>query len=163
MEFNWQTWFLSAWEDSRRLTNRVARALAGADALDRSMVEGMRPFRAMMLEIYRVEQWCVRGLAHEQWGFPPLPEGLNAGPLEDVFTFGQGIREETRRLWPTIPDEAFTRLRPSPDPYIPEGSAIGRLTYALENEIHHRGQGYVYLRLLGQEPPAFHRRGEEEG
>ncbi|MFD1732208.1 DinB family protein [Deinococcus malanensis] len=28
----------------------------------------------------------------------------------------------------------------------------------MENEIHHRGQGFVYLRLLGIEPPAFYER-----
>jgi uncharacterized damage-inducible protein DinB len=27
------------------------------------------------------------------------------------------------------------------------------------NEIHHRGQGYVYLRALGIEPPRFYERG----
>ena len=27
--------------------------------------------------------------------------------------------------------------------------------YAVDNEIHHRGQGMVYLRALGIEPPAF--------
>jgi len=28
-----------------------------------------------------------------------------------------------------------------------------------DNEIHHRGQGYVYLRSLGTEPPPFWERG----
>ncbi|HEY9137860.1 MAG TPA: DinB family protein, partial [Terriglobus sp.] len=32
------------------------------------------------------------------------------------------------------------------------------LFYVLENEVHHRGQGYVYLRSLGIEPPAFYDR-----
>jgi uncharacterized damage-inducible protein DinB len=30
--------------------------------------------------------------------------------------------------------------------------------YAIDNEIHHRGQGYVYLRALGIEPPPFYER-----
>ena len=29
----------------------------------------------------------------------------------------------------------------------------------VDNEIHHRGQGYVYLRELGIEPPPFWERG----
>lgn len=37
-----------------------------------------------------------------------------------------------------------------------EMSVIGILTYQLQNEIHHRGQGYVYLRVLGIEPPGFY-------
>ncbi|MGO3807708.1 MAG: DinB family protein [Sphingobacterium sp.] len=27
--------------------------------------------------------------------------------------------------------------------------------YFVDNEIHHRGQGFVYLRSLGIEPPHF--------
>ena len=29
------------------------------------------------------------------------------------------------------------------------------ILYAIENESHHRGQGYTYLRALGIEPPFF--------
>ena len=32
------------------------------------------------------------------------------------------------------------------------------LRYLIDNEVHHRGQGYVYLRELGVEPPAFYER-----
>ena len=34
----------------------------------------------------------------------------------------------------------------------------GLLLYIIDNEIHHRGQGYVYLRALGIEPPPFYER-----
>jgi uncharacterized damage-inducible protein DinB len=30
--------------------------------------------------------------------------------------------------------------------------------YVIDNEVHHRGQGYVYLRALQIEPPAFYDR-----
>jgi uncharacterized damage-inducible protein DinB len=39
-----------------------------------------------------------------------------------------------------------------------EGTGISTILYAIANEIHHRGQGYVYLRALGISPPAFHDR-----
>ena len=32
------------------------------------------------------------------------------------------------------------------------------ILYVIDNEIHHRGQGYVYLRALGIEPPPFYDR-----
>ena len=32
------------------------------------------------------------------------------------------------------------------------------MEYIYENEIHHRAQGYVYLRALGIEPPVFYDR-----
>jgi uncharacterized damage-inducible protein DinB len=36
-----------------------------------------------------------------------------------------------------------------------EGTVHDLVLYAIDNEIHHRGQGYVYLRALGIEPPPF--------
>jgi len=39
-----------------------------------------------------------------------------------------------------------------------EGKVHDLVLYAIDNEIHHRGQGYVYLRALGIEPPPFYER-----
>jgi hypothetical protein len=33
-----------------------------------------------------------------------------------------------------------------------------RILYAVDSEIHQHAQGYVYLRFLDIEPPAFHQR-----
>jgi len=38
---------------------------------------------------------------------------------------------------------------------VTEGPVYASLLYWIDNEIHHRGQGYVYLRSLGIEPPPF--------
>jgi hypothetical protein len=160
VEFDWKTWYMDVWEDNRRLTNNVVHALGEAGAMDKVLVEGMRPFRELTLEILGMERWNVRGLAYDQWEYEAPPEMLRTAPIDEVLEFGKRVREETRRLWPSIPFDALAKMRPSPAPYVPEGTAIGWLTYALENEIHHRGQGYVYLRLLGQEPPAFYIRTE---
>ncbi|QSO54778.1 hypothetical protein JZ785_14185 [Alicyclobacillus curvatus] len=156
MEFDWKTWFLGVWEDNRRLTDHISLALADADAIDKVIVEGMRPFREMVLEIIGMERWNVRGLAHELWDYETPPESLRTAPVSELMDYGRQVREETRRLWVDIPAEAFTRMRPAPASFIPPGRAVDWLTYALENEIHHRGQGYVYLRLLGQTPPPFY-------
>jgi uncharacterized damage-inducible protein DinB len=39
-----------------------------------------------------------------------------------------------------------------------EGPGVGTVLYGIDNEIHHRGQAYVYLRALGIEPPPFYDR-----
>ena len=36
-----------------------------------------------------------------------------------------------------------------------ENTVISNILYFIDNEIHHRGQAYVYLRSLGIEPPYF--------
>jgi uncharacterized damage-inducible protein DinB len=38
------------------------------------------------------------------------------------------------------------------------GALHDLILYVIDNEIHHRGQGYVYLRALGIEPPPFYER-----
>ena len=38
------------------------------------------------------------------------------------------------------------------------GALHDLILYVIDNEIHHRGQGYVYLRALGLEPPPFYER-----
>ena len=38
---------------------------------------------------------------------------------------------------------------------LPPGPNRDYILYTLDNEVHHRAQGFVYLRLLGLEPPAF--------
>jgi uncharacterized damage-inducible protein DinB len=35
---------------------------------------------------------------------------------------------------------------------------VDLILYVIDNEIHHRGQGYVYLRALGIDPPPFYDR-----
>lgn len=158
MSEQWKAWYWTVWEDNRRLTDRVAQAFVDAGAVDEKPVPGMRSFRQLLLEIWSMEQVYARGFATEDWRWEFLPESYGTCPIEEAMAFGAGIREETRRLWPTISIESLTKPRPTPFPGHPEGGGIEWMTYALENEIHHRGQGYVYLRLLGKEPPAFYLR-----
>ncbi len=155
MEFDWKGWFMHVWEENRRLTDQVAKAFSTAGALDETPVPGMRSFRKLLLEIWGIEQVYARGLATEDWKFEFPLESYNTCPVEELFAFGRKVREETRHLWSSVTEEALTKPRVTPFEGHPEGRAIEWLTYALENEIHHRAQGYVYLRLLGLEPPAF--------
>lgn len=160
MEVDWKDWFMNVWEENRRLTDKVATVFCEAGVMDETPVPGMRSFRKLLLEIWGIEQVYARGLATENWKFEFLPESYNTCPIEELITVGRSVREETRNLWTTVTEEALKKERPTPFQGHPEGRAIEWLTYALENEIHHRAQGYVYLRLLGLEPPAFNMRSE---
>ncbi|OPG15304.1 hypothetical protein B2M26_12630 [Ferroacidibacillus organovorans] len=155
LEFDWKSWFLDVWEENRRLTNFVVRDLDAAEAMDKQPVNGMRPFREMLFEIWGIENAYLRGLALDQWKWEGIPDELRTAPIQEALAYGQHVREQTRKLWPSISMESLTIMRSEPFWGGPDGTAMSWLTYALENEIHHRGQGYVYLRLLGKEPPAF--------
>jgi uncharacterized damage-inducible protein DinB len=67
--------------------------------------------------------------------------------------------ESTKKIdevWPRIPADRFhERLTAFGQN---EGVVHDLVFYIIDNEIHHRGQGYVYLRALGVEPPPFNDR-----
>jgi uncharacterized damage-inducible protein DinB len=55
--------------------------------------------------------------------------------------------------WQRIPEQRFQDIVLAFGQY--RGDCHGIILYFIDNEIHHRGQGTVYLRSLGIEPPAF--------
>ena len=63
--------------------------------------------------------------------------------------------EQIDALWPQIPAERFRGTLMASQWVMPVYDAI---LYAIDNEIHHRAQGYVYLRALDLEPPPFYER-----
>ena len=67
--------------------------------------------------------------------------------------------ENTRQLdtiFAQIPIERFQVVMTAFGQWTMPGYDL--LLYIVDNEIHHRGQGYVYLRALGIEPPPFYDR-----
>jgi len=58
--------------------------------------------------------------------------------------------------WPSIPASRFRETDTAFGQY--PGLVSELLLYFVDNEIHHRGQGYVYLRSLGITPPGFYER-----
>ncbi len=65
--------------------------------------------------------------------------------------------EEINNYWSQLKDENFSQTFNLFGQY--EFPVIENIFYFIDNEIHHRGQGYVYLRILGIEPPFFWERG----
>ena len=61
--------------------------------------------------------------------------------------------EEINQYFKQIPMEDFEKTFKLFGQY--EFPIIQNIFYFIDNEIHHRGQGYVYLRALGIEPPFF--------
>ncbi|MDZ4793127.1 MAG: DinB family protein [Bacteroidota bacterium] len=57
------------------------------------------------------------------------------------------------RLWPNIPEHRWEEKDTAFGQWPGAGNSF--IFYYINVEIHHRGQGYVYLRSLSIEPPAF--------
>jgi uncharacterized damage-inducible protein DinB len=63
---------------------------------------------------------------------------------------------EIDEFWARIPAQRFQETITSFGQYT--GPAHWQVLYVIDNEVHHRGQGYAYLRALGVEPPPFYLR-----
>lgn len=139
-------------EGNRRLTLRVIEAFPEEALFRYRPVEALRPFAEMVAEVLDLEAGYMRGIATGEWVHEPACAGVRT--KADLLEACARVRGRTRELWPRITVERLLQVEPDPFFGGPQ-SHLERLVYALENEIHHRGQGYVYLRLLGVEPPAF--------
>ena len=80
----------------------------------------------------------------------------DARSKQEILRLWDESTEKMNSLWPQIPPERFQETMTAFGKY--PGPVHGLVLYAIDNEIHHRGQGYVYLRALGIEPPPFYER-----
>jgi uncharacterized damage-inducible protein DinB len=150
---------LEQWQGHRALTRRVIEAFP-EDKLFNYSIGGMRPFADMVRELIGMAGMGIHGVAKGDW--KALPE-LNyhskkadismVATKEELLQFWDRVTEEVNTLWPQIPEGRFQETDVAFGQY--EGKIWWHLFYFIDNEIHHRGQGYVYLRSLDIEPPYF--------
>ena len=144
---------LAHWQGHRRLTRRMIEAFP-EDKLFSFSVGGMRPFSELAMEFVKMAAPIARGVATGKWasfGESPSPKTKAA-----LLVLWDQSTEEINTVWPTIPAHRFAEIDKAFGQW--ENSGINTILYAIDNETHHRGQGYVYLRALGIEPPAFYDR-----
>jgi uncharacterized damage-inducible protein DinB len=143
---------LAHWQGHRRLTRRVIDAFP-EDQLFSFTIGSMRPFGAMAVEILGIAEPMVRGIVTDTW--QPLDHSGEL-PKREILQRWDNSTEEINRLWPQIPHARFLETMTAFGQF--PGRVYDLLLYAIDNEIHHRGEGYVYLRALGIEPPPFYER-----
>ncbi|HYJ78512.1 MAG TPA: DinB family protein [Longimicrobiaceae bacterium] len=143
---------LDHWQGHRRLTRRVIEAFP-ADQLFRFSLGGMRPFGVLAREMVQMAGPMVRGVVTGNWDQPKRAEGHNR---KEILHLWDAATAELDTLWPRIAPERFQETITAFGQY--EGKVHDLLLYVIDNEIHHRGQGYVYLRALEIEPPPFYER-----
>lgn len=142
---------LEHWQGHRRVTRRVIEALP-EDKLFSFTIGSMRPFAEMVKEFLKMAEPIARGVATGKWE-------AYGGDLDAVKTKAELLRlwdeatEKINAIWPTIPPHRFAEIDKAFGQW--ENPGIITILYGIENEIHHRGQGYVYLRALGITPPQF--------
>ncbi|MDR6735922.1 MULTISPECIES: DinB family protein [unclassified Sphingobacterium] len=145
---------LEHWLGHRKLTRQTIEKFP-EEELFNYKVEGMRTFADMLKELLAI-------------AVPGLQEIVDnkSGELNENFSYS--TKAQLLQAW----DEATPILidlfnKISEERFAEEFNLFGQykspvvhsILYFIDNEIHHRGQGFVYLRLLGIQPPFFWERG----
>jgi uncharacterized damage-inducible protein DinB len=145
---------LEHWQGHRRLTRKVIEAFP-EDKLFSYSVGGMRPFAELAMEMIFMAAPGIEGVVTGKW--QKYGEFLPASDVPktkaDLLRLWDVVTKEIEDQWSQIPAHRFQEIDTAFGYY--KGPVHWILFYFIDNEIHHRGQGYVYLRSLGIQPPAF--------
>ena len=141
--------FLEHWQGHRVLTRRVIDAFP-EDQLFNYSVGGMRPFSALAMEFIGMAVPTLNGVISGDWS---QYAEAKATTKAELLRQWDDATAQINELWPKIPAARFQEVDTAFGQW--KMAIYDLLLYVRDNEIHHRGQGYVYLRALGIEPPPF--------
>lgn len=143
---------LKHWQGHRALTRRVIETFPEKDFFEFS-VGGMRPFSKLTDELLAIAKPALKGIVKRE--IQPFTEGSTQGFTTKAQYLEQWDKDtnEIDALWRQLSLEDFNETFNLFGQY--EFPIIQNILYFIDNEIHHRGQGYVYLRALNITPPLF--------
>lgn len=141
---------LGHWLGHRRVTRRTIEAFPDDEAFTSFSIGEMRPFAVLVNEFLGMSVPTLTGIVSGEW---PMDQQEPPTTREAALERWDADTKQIEVLWPQIPEGRFQET----------DTAFGQWTmpvwdllfYIIDNEVHHRGQGYVYLRALGVEPPQF--------
>lgn len=142
---------LKHWQGHRTLTRRVIEAFPEKEFFEFS-IGGMRTPAALTQELLAIGAPGLKEIV----GGPTekLNEHIEHGnKKESLLKIWDESTDQINEYWSKMANERFHEEILTFGQY--PGSVWSSLFYFIDNEIHHRGQMYVYLRALGIEPPAF--------
>lgn len=140
---------LAHWQGLRALTRRVIEAFP-EDQLFTFSVGGMRPFGVLVAEMLGIAVPMVKEIVGE----PAQAFSEKAAPDKAALLAEWDAATAELNAWfARIPEHRFGETVTLFGQYT--APVWSQLFYAIDNENHHRGQGYVYLRALGIQPPPF--------
>lgn len=145
--------WLEDWQANRRLTRKVIEAFPEKELFEFS-VGGMRPFSKMVDELLYIADLTIQQIVENK--IIPFADNTHyAGKTKaEILTNWDKTTEKINENWKKISKERFLEKFNLFGMF--NYSIIDNFSYLYQNEIHHRGQAYVYLRALNIEPPAFY-------
>ncbi|WP_417784873.1 DinB family protein [Tenacibaculum sp.] len=145
---------LAHWQGHRGLTRRTIETFP-EEAFFNYSIGGMRTFADMVMELLGIAGPGIKEIATGE--IQELIEEVDHGNKKaKILELWDKATDEINTYWAQIKPEQFQQNIKIFGQY--EGTVWSSIFYFIDNEIHHRGQGYVYLRALGIEPPFFYER-----
>jgi uncharacterized damage-inducible protein DinB len=140
---------LTNWERIHKQTVRLMKVTPD-DQYDWRPCDSAMTLGELMNHLYQAEMGLAEAAVHGAYP-SEFPSYTSTAELLAAYdTSHTAAIEKVRALSPEAWEEMIT-------PFGPQSTMprLALLTLALEHEIHHRGQLYVYLRMLGCEVPAL--------
>ena len=144
--------FLAAWQGHRTLTRRTIAAFPD-DKLFSYSIGGMRPFAELAKEMIGMSVPTMHGVVTREWA---SYEPAQVNTKDEILARWDKDTDAINRLFPQIPAARWQEVDTAFGQWTMPIYAL--MSYVVDNEIHHRGQGFVYLRTLGIDPPPFYER-----
>ena len=146
---------LNHWQGHRRLTRKTIEAFPEKELFEFS-IGGMRPFSQLIMEIAGISATGLSGVVSGNWITLGELHGLREkmpATKKELLKMWDEITVQLDSQWPEVTVDRFQETVLAFGQW--EGTVCSMILYWIDNEIHHRAQGFVYLRALGIEPPAF--------
>ncbi|MDY0930583.1 DinB family protein [Chryseobacterium sp. CFBP8996] len=142
---------LEHWQGHRNLTRRVIDAFPEKELFEFS-IGGMRPFAKLAVELISIAGPGLKGIVdHQEEKFSE--EAFQPKTKEEILAKWDSETEVINLYFNQISEERFQEMFNLFGQY--EFPVYQNILYFIDNEVHHRGQGYTYLRALGIDPPFF--------
>lgn len=145
---------LEHWQGLRHLTRRVIEVFP-EEQLFTFSVGGMRPFALLAGEMLAIAVPMLREIVS---GESTTYADVEPTSKSDLLARWDAATAALNEWFAKIPPGRFGETSTVFGQYT--GTVWSHVFYAIDNETHHRGQAYVYLRALGVEPPQFWERGQ---
>jgi uncharacterized damage-inducible protein DinB len=144
---------LKHWQGHRALTRRVIDAFPEKDLFNFS-IGGMRTMSGYSLECLGMAVPTLQGITTGVW--PTDDKSEKPSTKAALLKAWDEATDAINKLWADIKPERWQEVDKAFGQW--EMPVYALVYYIIDNEVHHRGQGYVYLRSLGIEPPPFYER-----
>jgi len=142
---------LKHWQGHRALTRRLIQLFPEKDFFEFS-IGGMRPFAKLVDELLAIAGPGLKGIVNKEVK-PFTEEGEKLIFKAQYLEKWDEATAEINKYWEQLSVEDFSENFNLFGQY--EFPVIQNILYFIDNEVHHRGQAYVYLRALNIEPPFF--------